>query len=241
MDPRISVVIPARDEERYIGACLDSIAAAAGSLDGGEGEVESIVVVNRCTDGTEAIARERGARIVHDDSKNLAALRNAGARQARGEILLTVDADSRLHPATFREVVQRLETGRYIGGAVLIKLERLSLGLILTMLALLPLLLWYRISGGSFWLYRRDFEALGGFDEDQLSFEDVEFARRLKRHGRRQGKRFKVLLGTPVVTSCRKFDALGDWYLLLRPRLFLRLLRGRDRELADRLWYDAER
>jgi len=124
---------------------------------------------------------------------------------------------------------------------VLIRLERLSLGLILTMLALLPLLLWYRISGGSFWVRRKDFEELGGFDEDYLSFEDVEFARRLKRHGRRQKKRFKILFRTPIVTSCRKFDALGDWYLLLRPRLFLRLMRGKDRGLADRLWYDSER
>ena len=104
-----------------------------------------------------------------------------------------------------------------------------------------PLILWYRVAGGAFWLLRRTFLELGGFDETRLSFEDVEFARRLKAHGRKQGKRFKILLAAHIVTSSRKFDIFGDWYFLLRPWIFLRFFRGADQATADRYWYRVRR
>ncbi len=99
---RFSVVIPARDEAERIGACLDSIRVAAEVY---PGEVETIVVLNRCTDGTEEIAHGRGARVVRDDRKNLAAIRNTGARAATGEILVTIDADSRMSANMLGEIV----------------------------------------------------------------------------------------------------------------------------------------
>jgi glycosyltransferase involved in cell wall biosynthesis len=235
---RFSIIVPAHDEERCLGACLRSIQAAAEPY---PGQVETIVVLNRCTDGTERIAREHGARLVDDDSKNLARIRNQGAAAASGEILVTIDADSTMSPNLLSEVDRALSTGEVIGGGVHMKLERLSLGILLTMLLVLPLIVLFRISGGSLWCRRRDFEALGGFDERRLSFEDVDFGRRLKAHGRRQGKRFKTLVRAHIVTSARKFDKLGDWYLVLRPWLLWAMLQGADRELADRLWYDQQR
>jgi len=75
----ISVVIPARDEERYIGRCLDSLrqaAARAGIA------LQLIVVLNRCTDRTEELAKAAGAECVYEDAKNLSVIRNAGARAA---------------------------------------------------------------------------------------------------------------------------------------------------------------
>ena len=82
---------------------------------------------------------------------------------------------------------------------------------------------------------------MGGFNEDYITFEDVEFARRLKAYGKKQGMRFKVLFKAYITTSCRKFDELGDWYLVKNPWLILKLLKGTDRELANRLWYDVKR
>lgn len=235
---KFSVVIPAHNEERYLGACLRSIDDAARPY---KGQIETIVVLNRCTDGTEAIARQHGARIAHDDNKNLAQIRNAGAAQATGEILITLDADSRVSTNLLTEIDRALATGKVIGGGVHIWLDRYSIGIALTALAVLPFILLLGISGGSLWCRRSDFEEIGGFDESRLSFEDVDFARRLKAHGRNQGKRFKTLLRASIVTSSRKFDHLGDWYLLLRPWVFLRMLRGCERVLADRLWYEVER
>lgn len=54
---RFSIIIPARNEEKFIGRCLDSLAAAAGPF---PGKVEIIVILNRCTDKTEEIAKSYG-------------------------------------------------------------------------------------------------------------------------------------------------------------------------------------
>ena len=78
---KFSIVIPARDEQKYIGACLQSVREASKPY---PGQVQTIVVINRCTDATEKIARENGAAIVYDDSKNLSKIRNSGAKMAIG-------------------------------------------------------------------------------------------------------------------------------------------------------------
>lgn len=235
---RFSIVIPARDEEKHLPGCLDAIEAAARPY---AGEVEVIVVLNRCTDGTEAVARARGARVVREDARNMAAIRNAGAKAATGEILLTIDADSRMSPNMLQAVARRLSSGKFIGGGVAILPERWSLGIIASALLLIPLAVRHRITGGLFWTRREDFEATGGFDESFVSVEDVDFARRLKAYGRTRGKRFGHLLRAHIVTSCRKWDEFGDWYFFTHPGFVRRILSGHDREAADRLYYDFKR
>lgn len=235
--PKISVIIPARDEEQHLPDCLESIARSAELA---AIEVEVIVVLNRCTDRTEEIAVSAGCRIVRDESKNLACIRNTGAREALGEILVTVDADSRMSPNALRRIRKELE-GRVIGGGVFILPARWSLGIFLTGLCIFPIALWYRISGGLFFCRREDFHAIGGFNEELHSVEDIDFARRLRAYGRTKGMKFINLYRVYIVTSCRKFDKLGDWYFLKHPAMFLRLLRGKDREGANRIWYDFER
>jgi hypothetical protein len=102
-------------------------------------------------------------------------------------------------------------------------------------------LLWRRVSAGLFWCLRQDFEAIGGFDENLVSLEDLNFAQRLKAYGRSKGKRFKTIRTACIVTSCRKFDMFGDWYLLTNPRLVRQLLSGKSQKDADHFYYDAER
>jgi GT2 family glycosyltransferase len=205
------------------------------------GEVEVVVALTRCTDGTEAVAKSAGAKTVVEGARNMAKIRNAGARAATGEILLTIDADSVMSPNMLQVIDERLSSGKYIGGGVAIIPERWSLGIIASALLLIPLLLRHRISGGLFWLRREDFQAIGGFDEGFVSVEDVDFARRLKAHGRSKGKRFGHVFKAHILTSCRKWDQFGDWYMVRNPRFVWRILSGRDQEAADRLYYDADR
>ena len=156
----------------------------------------------------------------------MAKIRNAAARAASGEIVVTIDADSRMSRNMLTEIDRLLGSGRYIGGGVLILPERWSLGILLTVLMLMLAMatVWRRVSAGLFWCRREDFQTLGGFNEELVSLEDLDFARRLKALGRKQGKRFKTISRAHIVTSCRKFDIFGDWYLLLHPRLVRRLL-----------------
>jgi glycosyltransferase involved in cell wall biosynthesis len=236
--PRFSVLIPARNEGNFLPQCFDSIQAAAAPF---PGQVEIIVALNRCTDRTEEIALKQGAKVVREDGRNLARIRNAAAKAATGEIIVTIDADSRMTGKMFVEIDRLLRTGKYIGGGTTIRPERWSLGILVTVLLLAVMLLWRRVSGGLFWCWRKDFEAIGGFNENLVSLEDLDFAKRLKAYGKRQGKRFTTIKQAHIITSCRKWDLFGDWYLLLNPRLVRRLLRGKSQNDADHFYYDVKR
>ena len=237
--PRFSIVIPARNEERFIGACLQSICAAAAMY---PDQVEAIVVLNRCTDRTEEIARSFGARTVEMGGKNLSMVRNAGAHSALGETLVTIDADSVMAPNTLTEIERLLSTGRYIGGGGIVHLERLSLGIAMTYIPIFTwIALWLQVSAGLFWMPRADFEAIGGFNETIVSAEDLDLALRLKAYGRARGKKFGTLWRAPITTSCRKFDHFGDWYLLRNAPRFLSMLDGRNEPMANHFFYDFPR
>jgi len=146
--PRFSILIPARNEEKYLPTCLDSIRVAAEPF---PDEVEIVVALNRCTDRTEEIALEHGATIIREDAKNLAKIRNAAATAATGEVIITIDADSRMSSNMLLEIDRLLRTGRYIGGGVLVWPERWSLGILTTVLLIGVLLLRHRVSGGLYW------------------------------------------------------------------------------------------
>ena len=100
------------------------------------------------------------------------------------------------------------------------------------------------LSGGLYWCYRRDFEALGGFDEALFVAEDLNFAKRLKRRGRAQGKKFGALPGVHITTSCRKFDYFGDWFFfqqIVCGRAEINgVLQGKDTAFIHRYFYDFE-
>jgi glycosyltransferase involved in cell wall biosynthesis len=236
MNPRISLIVPAHNEAAFLAGCLDAAAQAARRIDA---EVEIVVVLNRCTDGTEALARERGCVIVREDARNLSKIRNAGAAAATGAVLVTCDADSRMHPDSFREILRCLDSGKIVGGGAMVYPERWSLGIVASGLAILPYLAFTGVSFGLFWCWKRDFEAIGGFDDRFVSVEDVDFARRLKKHGRASGRGWGTLFRAALVTSCRKFDQFGDWYLFKNPAFVRRVFRGDDQKAADHFWYDV--
>lgn len=234
---KFTIIIPARNEEACIRRCLDSIVVAGGSY---PDQVEIIVAINRCTDRTEAIARSYGAFTCHTDARNLAAIRNAAASRARGEIILTIDADSWMTPNMLTEIERLLGSGKYIGGGVAIRPERLSLGIFATGLVFGAFALRQRVSGGLFWCSRETYLALNGFDERFVTAEDVDFSKRLRRLGKAQRKKFKTLWRAFIWTSCRKWDKFGDWYLLRNLTFSRRLLTGKDQEAADKYIYDFE-
>jgi glycosyltransferase involved in cell wall biosynthesis len=236
VNPRISLIVPAHNESAFLPASLEAARQAAERTDSG---VEIIVVLNRCTDDTEEIATRHGCVIVREDAKNLSTIRNAGVAAASGEIIVTCDADSRMHLDSFREIVRRLDSGKFVGGGAMIFPERWSIGIVASGISILPYLAFTGVSFGLFWCWKRDFDAIGGFDTRFVSVEDVDFARRLKAHGRQTGRSWGTLMNAPLVTSCRKFDQFGDWYLFRNPGFVRKIFRGDDRKAADHFWYDV--
>ena len=237
-DIKFSIIIPAHNEEKYLGKCLDSIAAASKIY---ENQLEIIVVLNRCTDKTEEIAKSRNCITVQNSDKNLSKIRNAGAAVARGEIIITIDADTQMNPHVLSTIDEYLSSGKYIGGGMTGQFERMSLGIFVSALLLIgPLLIKYgAISVGIFWCYKIDFDAINGFNEKMLMAEDADFAKRLKVWGKKNGKKFGTIKNG-MITSTRKFDKHGDWMLLKKPKVIWSYLKGTDQKYADKAYYENQ-
>lgn len=231
----ISVVTPAHNEESHIGKCIDSVKTAGENV---SASVEHIIVLNRCTDLTEEIAVSKGCRVVHQDARNLSRIRNTGVAAASGKIIVTIDADSWMSPNMLSEVERLLETGRYVGGGVKVLPERWSLGIIGSLMVIIPFVLWHGgRSAGMFWCYKSDFDELGGFDETLVCVEDVDFAKRLHRLGKKKSKRYGTVRRAVMTTSCRKFDEFGDWYFVRNPKAVYDIF-NQDKKVADEFYYD---
>src|SRR5689334_6680051 len=86
----ISVIIPARNEEEFLPATLRALGQQRYR------NFEVIVVANGCHDRTVDVARENGARVFEFEQQGLGAARNFGGREAQGQILLFLDADTLL-------------------------------------------------------------------------------------------------------------------------------------------------
>ncbi len=241
--PIFSVIIPAHNEENYIGGCLEAIQKAASHAP--EGSVQIIVVANRCTDKTAEIALSYGALVVPNEDKSISKIRNAGAAQAIGRIIVTIDADSKMTENSFIEIHKMLTSKLYVGGGTMPKFDRMSLGIAVSSayvaMNLAPIMIKEKapLSGGMFWCLKKDFDAIGGFDEELVSLEDMDFAVRLKRHGEKTGRRYGTLPNAKIITSSRKFDEFGDWYLIKNRELTKRIFTGKDKEAADSFYYDV--
>lgn len=89
---KVSVVIPAYNEENYIGTCLEKLTSQTISPD------EIIVVDNNCKDSTVSIAKKYGATIVTQEIQGMIHARNKGFDHAKYEIIARTDADSQAPP-----------------------------------------------------------------------------------------------------------------------------------------------
>jgi glycosyltransferase involved in cell wall biosynthesis len=87
--PRFSIVIPAFNEEDYLGATLKSLLAQDY-----KGEYEVIVVDNNSTDNTATVAKRHGARVVYEKLPGVTRARQKGTEAARGKIIISTDADT---------------------------------------------------------------------------------------------------------------------------------------------------
>jgi glycosyltransferase involved in cell wall biosynthesis len=230
----LSFIVPAHNEEALIGETLTILKASAEQV--GE-PFEIIVADDASTDRTAEIARLRGASVVPVEHRQIAATRNAGARAARGDILIFVDADTHVYPGTIRSALEALRAGA-VGGGARIRTEqgtpRWGRLLFAAVVLVMRITRW---AAGCFLFVRREaFEAVGGFDERYFATEELVLSRALKRRGR------MVIVAEPVVTSGRKMRLYhpGDiprltWRYVARGRSFLQ------RRENLHLWYDGRR
>lgn len=192
---KLSVIVPALDEEASIERALASAAEAD----------ERIVVDGGSADATVAIARASGA-IVVEGPRGRGLQQQLGADKASGDVLLFLHADSALPPGFRASVLAALATPTACWGRFDLRFDGAG--------PLLRLIAWListrtrltRVATGdqAIFVTRGAFERVGGFRE-RLLFEDLDLTRRLKREGA------MVVPPLPVVTSSRRWRSGGIW------------------------------
>lgn len=100
---KVSIIIPAYNEEGYIKNCLISLSKQSKKAH------EIIIVDNNCTDKTIDIAKKYGVKIIHENKQGITPARNRGFDEATGEILARCDADSILPKDWIRRIIHNFE------------------------------------------------------------------------------------------------------------------------------------
>src|SRR5262245_8455818 len=204
----------------------------------GRGEI--VVCDNNSTDATAALAREAGVRVVFEGVNQISRARNAGAREARGRLLVFVDADTHVPRELLASALEALRSGAVCGGGAAVRFGAGPPDSAVAAAVRLwnRLSRWHRLAAGSFvFVTREAFEAVGGFSEQVYASEEIWLSRAVARWGRGRALEFVILDGPPVVTSNRKVEWFSASAVLGSILLFLVFpLAVRSRRLCW-LWY----
>lgn len=196
----VSFVVPAYNEQLYLHDTLQQLKKIAENV---LTDFEILVVNDASTDSTPQIAVENGARVIDVELRNIGAVRNAGAKEARFDWIVFVDADTIVPEKTLIGSLKALSQGA-VGGGAFVSLDGIQpIGWFKMGLFYAVSLIWQtfgRWAAGCYMFCRKDaFEFFGGFDEQYFAAEELMFSVELKRLGKFQLVRY------PVVTSSRKF------------------------------------
>ncbi len=218
--PRISVIVPALNEEAMLGACLHALRDQTYP-----GEVEIIVVDNGSIDHTAEVAAAHDAIVLCERRSGVCSARQCGLMAATGEVVVSTDADTTFAPSWLATIESRLaqhpEAVGVAGPCVFV--DGPWWGAAWTRVLFGPVALIARVTQRTIYVsaanlaYRRD--AFDGYDA-RLTHggDELDVLRRLRRRGR-------VLFdsGNPVFTSSRRLNlglihslvvSLGYHYLL---------------------------
>jgi glycosyltransferase involved in cell wall biosynthesis len=240
---KISVIIPAFNEERLIAETLRITQASMRVFVAHGWETELIVCDNNSSDRTAELAGVAGARVVFEPLNQIARARNSGAAAASGDWFIFLDADSHPSAELFADVAEAIRSGRCLAGGSTIKLQGDCL------VASLITRLWNGISrvgtllAGSFIFCEAEvFRKLGGFNQELFAAEELELSKRLKKTARKLGKPVVVLHRHPLLTSARKLHLCTTREHL---RFLARTIMAGGKTLNRRedcpTWYDGRR
>lgn len=212
---RLSLIIPAHNEEAYIADCLHSI------IKHSKGRLEEIIVVdNASTDNTgKIVSTFHDVRLVKEPRKGLTHARQRGLEASSGELVGYMDADTRMPEGWIEKVFEAFENedvvafsgpARYWDGTAWQRFQ-LSLSWWLTA-PLMYRAVGYMVYGAHFVARREALLKIGGFDRTIAFYgEDTNIARRLNTQG-------KVLFRMDfyIVSSARRFIHEGLWRTNIR-------------------------
>jgi len=229
----LSFIVPAYNEEFELPATIASIKSAVGH----DREYEIVVVDDASTDATAKIAKDSGARVISINRRQIAATRNAGARAAAGDILFFVDADTRINAAHVVGAIESLKAGCVGGGARVAAHGPVPLWSRIFLVIFSTIYFGLNFGAGAFlFTTRKNFDTIGGFDEELFVGEEIFFSLALRKIGR-----FKILR-EPIISSGRKLRMYSGREIF---RNMLALMIGGKQAARSRagldLWYNGKR
>lgn len=204
----ISVVIPAYNEEKYLGRTLESLVNQTTQT-----SFEVIVVDNNSTDKSAAVAQEFQLRlnlkVIKEPRQGRGAARDSGFSQAQGEIILGTEADTILPQDWIDKLFKNFDQTNIVAvtGTCTFDSYKRQVKLMDFFQPLFMRL--YRLFFGHYWLSGFNFgirkeiyKRVGGFKSDLKTLDDVELAARVNKLGK-----IVFIPDTPVLVSGRRFES----------------------------------
>jgi glycosyltransferase involved in cell wall biosynthesis len=233
---KVSVVIPAYNEEQRLPETLERITKALAVV---ARPSEIIVVDNDSQDRTKQVAVAFGANVILEKEHNIAKVRNAGAKNSTGDVLIFIDADTLVPETLVQNISDVMEDEKCFGGAVAVEYEDFQRKWMKTYLA--GWKFWgkfFNMAQGAAQFCRKPvFEKLEGYDQTIFMGEDVEFYWRLAKYAKESGSYLRFIEHPAVKTSTRRFDKMSLWKtILLTHPIFIRLTWRKKAYWKD--WYE---
>lgn len=208
MEPIISIIVPALNEEKHLTECLESLINQKGNI-----PYEIIVVDNGSEDRTAQIAHAKNVKVIFEPIRGLTQARQAGFNASKGKIIAYIDADS-IAPSDWLLSIQKTFT-KYPDAIGLCGFYRFILKS-----KVHRLIFWFyfnvaeklitkafrgqRLAGTNFAVLRDSLEKIGGFNLEVIFYgEDIDLATRLKKIGKIRP------FDSVVISSGRRFDQKG--------------------------------
>lgn len=205
---KISIIIPAYNEEKLIGRCLQSILAAEIPF-----EHEIIVINNASTDNTKKIAQKfKGVKVIDEPKKGLTKAKQAGYENAKGGILVFFDADTIVPKSWFKTAVSIYEKDKRIVGIsgpyIYEDIKWFEKLIYYDLFSLLFEVLNFQkgyLLGGNFSVKKEIIKKIGGFDTN-INFygEDTNLTRRIAEYGK-----IKFTRKLAITSSARRLKGEG--------------------------------
>ncbi len=204
----ISVIIPAYNEEKNIGRCLDALVKQITTQ-----PFEVIVVDNNSTDTTASIVKSYEKKLdlllVMEKEKGRGPARHTGFSKAQGDILLSTDADTIVPPDWIDILSHELSRSHAIAATGTCKVIDCGIVKNTTISLLQPLAMHiYRLLFGHYWLSGFNFAIVkdayiksGGFDRRLNALEDIDLSFNVHKIGK-----IHFISNTPVIFSGRRFQ-----------------------------------
>lgn len=206
---KISVIIPAYNEEGFIKQTIINTQHVLNSLNI---KYEIIVVDNNSTDNTFKIARDLGITVIKESKQGIAYARNSGAKIAKNNILLFIDADTKINLKAVQKCLLLIQNNIKTVSSIS-KFNKYPTLFSYGIWFYNAVSLIFNLGVGQFiMIHKSAFEKVNGFNTSFFAFEELEFFKKVKKIF---GNKSMKVIPIPVETSSRKFDGKKDQLLFL--------------------------